>query len=44
MASMDVLWKRVRFCIYMALGWGIPALLTVIPASAGRMAFESSAT
>ena len=37
-------WKWTRFGIYNVIGWGVPFLLMVIPASAGRIKFLPAAT
>jgi len=38
------IWKWVRFGIYALIGWGIPFILMVIPAAAGRIKFVASGT
>ncbi len=37
-------WKWIRFGIYSLIGWGIPFVLMVIPAAAGRIKFVASGT
>ena len=37
-------WKWARIAVYNLVGWGIPFLLMVIPASAGKLGFEPGST
>jgi len=37
-------WKWIRFGIYCGIGWGLPFLLMVIPAAAGRIKFVPAGT
>ena len=40
----QVSWKWLRFGIYTLFGWGLPFVLMVIPAAAGRIKFVPAGT
>ena len=40
----DPKWKWSRFGLYVAVGWGVPFVLMVIPASAGKIKFAPGGT
>jgi len=44
LAAHEVIFKWVRIVGYHIIGWGLPFVLMVIPAAAGRINFAASAT
>jgi len=37
-------WKWGRIALYNIVGWGVPFLLMLIPAAAGKLGFEPGST